>query len=154
MKNIFIRMLVILGFFIVVVQTACAQDDPLPSWNSGLPKQSIIDFVQRVTSEDNPDFVPAEQRIAVFDNDGTLWTEQPAPVQGLFAFDRVRAMASQHPEWKNTQPFKAVLENDMQAFAGTGLKGVMELTMATHAGMTTEEFESIVKKLAYFRSTP
>jgi len=145
MRNIFFRVLVILGFFIAVVQIACAQNDPLPSWNSGPAKQSIIAFVQRVTSEGSPDFVPAEQRIAVFDNDGTLWAEQPAPFQGLFAFDRVRAMASQHPEWKNAQPFKAVLENDMQTFAGTGLQGVMDLMLATHSGMTTEEFESIVK---------
>ena len=145
MRNIFFRILVILGFFIAVVQTACAQNDPLPSWNSGPAKQSIIAFVQRVTSEGSPDFVPAEQRIAVFDNDGTLWAEQPAPFQGLFAFDRVRAMASQHPEWKNAQPFKAVLENDMQTFAGTGLQGVMDLMLAAHSGMTTEEFESIVK---------
>jgi phosphoserine phosphatase len=84
-------------------------------------------------------------RIAVFDNDGTLWAEQPFPFQGLFVFDRVRALLSQHPEWKAQQPFKAVLENDMKALAATGMAGLVELAMATHAGMTTEEFERIVK---------
>jgi phosphoserine phosphatase len=117
----------------------------LPSWSDGPAKQSIVDFVKKVTTASSPDFVPVLDRIAVFDNDGTLWAEQPFPFQGLFVFDRVRALLSQHPEWKAQQPFKAVLENDMKALAATGMAGLVELAMATHAGMTTEEFERIVK---------
>jgi phosphoserine phosphatase len=118
---------------------------PLASWNDGAAKQSILDFVRRVTTEGSPDFVPVPERIAVFDNDGTLWAEQPFYFQGLFVFDRVHTLASQHPEWKDKQPFKAALENDMKALAAAGLPGLVELVMATHAGMTTEEFERIVK---------
>jgi phosphoserine phosphatase len=118
---------------------------PLPSWNDGAAKQSILDFVRRVTTEGGPDFVPVSERIAVFDNDGTLWAEQPFYFQGLFVLDRVRALAPQHPEWKDTQPFKAALENDMKTVAASGLPGISALLMATHAGTTTEEFERIVK---------
>ncbi len=118
---------------------------PLASWNGGAAKQSILDFVRRVTTEGSPDFVPELDRIAVFDNDGTLWAEQPFYFQGLFVFDRVRALLPQHPEWKDKQPFKAVLENDMKALAAAGETRLVELVMATHAGMTTEEFERIVK---------
>jgi phosphoserine phosphatase len=130
------------------VRTPDTQDNlgaALPSWSDGLAKQSIVDFVKRVTTEGGPDFVPVPQRIAVFDNDGTLWAEQPFPVQLVFLLDRVRALASQHPEWKDQQPFKAVLENDTKALAAAGMAGLVELVMATHAGMTTEEFECIVK---------
>jgi len=119
--------------------------EPLPSWNDGAVKQSILDFVRRVTTEGSPDFVPVPERIAVFDNDGTLWAEQPLYFQGLFVFDRVRALAPQHSEWKDKQPFKAAIENDMKTLAAAGLPGLAELVMATHAGMTTEEFERIVK---------
>ncbi|MBZ5537936.1 MAG: haloacid dehalogenase-like hydrolase [Acidobacteriia bacterium] len=118
---------------------------PLASWNDGKAKQSILDFVRRVTTAGSPDFVPVPERIAVFDNDGTLWAEQPFYFQGLFVFDRVRALAPQHLQWKDTQPFKAVLENDMETLAATDLHGLAELVMATHAGTTTEEFERIVK---------
>ena len=93
---------------------AHAQPDPLPSWNDGAAKKSITEFVERVTVQGGADFVPPAERIAVFDNDGTLWTEQPVYFQAAFAFDRVRAMAPQHPEWKTTQPFKAVLDKDMK----------------------------------------
>src|SRR5277367_2128723 len=117
----------------------------LPSWSDGPAKQSIVDFVDKVTMEGSLDFVPVADRIAVFDNDGTLWAEQPFPVQGLFVFDRVRALAPQHPEWKDQQPFKAALENDMKALAAAGMAGLVELVMATHAGMTTEQFDRIVK---------
>jgi len=118
---------------------------PLASWNDRKAKQSIVDFVRRVTTEGSPDFVPAWERIAVFDNDGTLWAEQPFYFQGLFVFDRVRALAPQHPEWKNKQPFKAVLENEMKALDAAGESGLVDLVMETHAGMTTEEFERIVR---------
>jgi phosphoserine phosphatase len=117
----------------------------LPSWSDGAAKQSIVDFVNKVATAGSPEFVPAADRIAVFDNDGTLWAEQPFPFQGLFAFDRVRALLPEHPEWKEKPAFKAVLENDMKALAATGMAGLVEVAMATHAGMTTEEFEVFVK---------
>jgi len=118
--------------------------DPLPSWNEGATKQSIVDFVTRVTDEGGPDFVPVAERIATFDNDGTLWAEQPMYFQLFFAIDRVNALAPEHPEWASQQPFQAVLEGDMEALAASGEHGLLELVMATHAGMTTQEFEGIV----------
>lgn len=118
--------------------------DPLPSWNDCASKTAIVDFVDRVTDSASPDFVPEPERIAVFDNDGTLWSEQPAYFQLFFAMDRVKAMAPEHPERATQQPFQAVLENDMEALAASGVHGILELVMATHAGMTTEEFEAIV----------
>ena len=120
--------------------------DPLPSWNEGAAKKSIVAFVNAVTDDSTKDFVPVSERIAVFDNDGTLWTERPVYFQLLFAIDRVKALADQHPEWKTTQPFKAVLENDMDALAESGEHGLLELVMATHAGNTTEEFSGIVQE--------
>jgi phosphoserine phosphatase len=120
--------------------------DPLPSWNEGPAKQAIVEFVRTVTDKSSPQYVPPEQRIATFDNDGTLWCEQPMYFQGLFTFDRVKALAPQHPEWKEKQPFKAVLENDMKALASAGEKGLGEILMTTHAGMATGEFEGIVKE--------
>src|ERR1017187_7293384 len=117
----------------------------LPSWSEGPAKQSILDFVNKVTTAGGPDFVPAPERIAVFDNDGTLWAEAPFPVQLVFVLDRVRALAPEHPEWKDQLPFKSVLENDMKAVASAGMAGLLELAKATHAGMTTEEFEEMVK---------
>ena len=123
---------------------ATAATDPLPSWTEGASKQAIIDFVQQVTTPDSADFVAPDERIAVFDNDGALWSEKPAYFQLLFAIDRIRQLAPQHPEWKTTQPFKAVLDNDMDALADSGEKGLLQLVMASHAGMTTTEFEQIV----------
>ncbi len=124
-------------------QTA-ASGDTLPSWNAGAAKQAILNFVAAVTREGSPDFVPPAERIATFDNDGTLWVEQPGSTQLTFALDRVKALAPLHPEWKDTQPFKAVLENDMGTLAKTGEQGLAELVLASHAGMTTEEFQKIV----------
>ena len=121
-----------------------AQAEALPSWNDGPTKTSIVNFVARVTTQGGPDFVPAEQRIATFDNDGTLWCEQPMYVQLAFALDRVKAMAPLHPEWKDKQPFKAVLEDDMKTLAESGERGLVELILVTHAGMTTDEFAKIV----------
>ena len=118
--------------------------DPLPSWNDGASKQSIINFVTAVTREGSPDFVPVPQRIATFDNDGTLWCEHPMYVQLAFALDRVKAMAPLHPEWKDKQPFKAVLDGDMKTLAESGERGLAELIMVTHAGMTNNEFAKIV----------
>lgn len=119
-------------------------DEPLPSWNDGPNKEALVGFVAKATKEGGPDFVPASERIAVFDNDGTLWCEQPMYVQLAFALDRVKALAGKHPEWKSTQPFQAVLEGDLKTIAASGEKGLVELISATHAGMTTAEFEVIV----------
>jgi hypothetical protein len=118
--------------------------DALPSWNDGVSKQAITDFVARVTQQGGADFVPPAERIATFDNDGTLWVEHPMYVQLAFALDRVKALAPLHPEWKDTQPFKAALEGDMKSLAASGEHGVAALVTATHAGMTTEEFQKIV----------
>lgn len=117
----------------------------LPSWNAGGSRDAIIAFVDRVTDPRSPDFVPEPDRIAVFDNDGTLWSEQPMYAQLAFALDRVRAMASDHPEWKTTPPFQFVLENDIRSLAATGEHGIVELVLATHAGMNTDEFDAIVE---------
>jgi hypothetical protein len=123
---------------------ALAQSDPLPSWNATAPKAAIVKFVEKVSKDGSPDFVPEPERIAVFDNDGTLWTEHPMYVQLAFALDRVKAEANNHPEWKTTQPFQAVLEDDMKALAATGEKGLLELIMATHSDMTASEFQAVV----------
>src|SRR5258708_10040747 len=123
---------------------AQAQRDPLPSWNDSATKASILDFVARVTTQNGPYFVPVEQRIAPFDNDGTLWVEQPMYVQLAFALDRVKVMAPLHPEWKDKQPFKAVFEDDMKTLAESGERGLLEPILMTHAGMTTDEFAKIV----------
>lgn len=137
-----------LAVFLLAVGTldrgAQAQPDPLPSWNDGAAKTAIMDFVGRVTREGGPDFVPVPERIATFDNDGTLWTEQPYYFQVAFAIDRVKAMAPQHPEWKKKQPFKALLEGDKKALAAAGKDGLLQIIAATHTGMTVEEFARIV----------
>jgi len=119
--------------------------DALPSWNDGATKKSIVEFVARVTMPGGMDFVPPAERIATFDNDGTLWTEQPFYFQGMFAFDRIKAMAPEHPEWKTTQPFKAVLDDDPAALAAAGEKGIAEIVAVTHSGMTTAAFAKIVE---------
>jgi len=124
-------------------QTA-ASGGALPSWNNGATKQGILNFVAAVTQEGSPNYVPPAERIATFDNDGTLWVEHPMYTQLAFALDRVKALAPLHPEWKNTQPFKAALEGDMKTLAEAGEHGMAELVMATHAGMATEEFQKIV----------
>ena len=126
------------------LKQAQAQNDPLPSWNDGATKQAITEFVARVTRQGSPDFVPPAERIATFDNDGTLWVEHPMYVQLAFALDRVKAMAPMHPEWKEKQPFKAALEGDLKTLAAAGDHAIAELVMATHAGMTNQEFEKIV----------
>jgi hypothetical protein len=123
--------------------TATPAPDPLPSWNDTATRQAIVKFVTDVTTEGAASFVPPAERIAVFDNDGTLWSEQPMYVQLAFILDRVKALAPDHPEWKTKQPFKGVLEGDMAAVAAAGERGLLEMAMATHAGMTTEEFETI-----------
>lgn len=123
---------------------ASAQNDPLPSWNDTPARRAIVDFVSRVTKAGGPNFVAPAERVATFDNDGTLWVEQPMYVQMAFALDRAKAMAPLHPEWKDKQPFKAALEGDMKTLAEAGERGLLELVTATHAGMTTGEFSKIV----------
>ncbi|WP_197442745.1 HAD family hydrolase [Lignipirellula cremea] len=118
--------------------------DPLPSWNEGPRKAAILAFVEKTTTEGSPDYTPPADRIATFDNDGTLWTEHPMYTQMAFVIDRIKTLAAEHPEWKTQQPYQAVLENDHKALAAAGEKGLIELLMATHAGMTTTEFEQIV----------
>jgi phosphoglycolate phosphatase-like HAD superfamily hydrolase len=137
---------VLLGFALFALggNSAEAQTDPLPSWNEGAAKQSITHFVTRVTTEGGVDFVQPAERIAAFDNDGTLWTEQPAYFQLMFAVDRVKALAPRHPEWRTQQPFQALLAGDMEAVAAGGMKGIGEILAATHAGMSTEEFSETV----------
>jgi phosphoserine phosphatase len=125
---------------------AAVATDPLPSWNDGPAKQSILGFVDKVTREGSPSFVPVSERIATFDNDGTLWCEQPAPVQAYFALDRVKALASQHPEWQTQEPFASLLAGDLRATLAGGDHELLEIVMATHTGMSTEEFGRIVEQ--------
>src|SRR4026209_268120 len=119
-------------------------DDPLKSWSDRSTKSAILNFVSRVTREGTPDFVPPAKRIAAFDNDGTLWPEQPTYIQFVFAFDRVKALVPEHPDWRTRQPFQAVLEGNVKALAASGKKGMREIITATHSGMTTDQFNAIV----------
>jgi hypothetical protein len=135
---------VLLAIVIACLTTAYAQG-PLPSWNDGPAKKSITEFVAKVTKEGSPDFVPPEERIATFDNDGTLWCEQPMYFQLLFALDRVKALSPQHPEWKTKEPFASLLKGDVKAAFAGGERAMLEIIVVTHAGMTTAEFEQIVK---------
>ena len=128
----------------LTLDMSAADTDALPSWNGGAAKSAIIEFVETATDTSSMKFVPPAQRIAVFDNDGTLWASHPVYVQLVFAFDRVKALAPMHPEWKNKQPFKAVLEGDLETVLAGGEHALLEIIMATHAGMTTEEFSQIV----------
>jgi phosphoserine phosphatase len=145
MKSVLRLPLAALTAVVLTLATAARAADPLPSWNDGPAKAAIVAFVDKVTKQGSPEFVPEPERVATFDNDGTLWAEQPMYFQLFFALDRVKALAPQHPEWKTTQPFKAALEGDMKTLAASGEKGLLTLVMATHAGMTTAEFEKIVK---------
>jgi len=142
--RIFLASLLTLIASLALGTTALAETDPLPSWKEGATKQAIATFVQKVTDESGQAFVPSAERIATFDNDGTLWPSHPIYTQLAFAIDRIKALAPQHPEWKTKQPFKAVLDNDLKALAAAGEKGLLELVMASHAGMSTDKFEAIV----------
>jgi phosphoglycolate phosphatase-like HAD superfamily hydrolase len=124
---------------------ARAGDDPLPSWNDGAVKTNIMTFVERITQQGSPNFVPPDKRIATFDNDGTLWAEQPIYFQVQFALDRVKALAPNHPEWKDKQPFKALLAGDMKSVTAGGAKALAEIMAVSHSGMTTEEFEATIR---------
>jgi len=133
----------VLASFLLAVPATAA--DQLPSWNDGPHKQAIVSFVEKATTEGTPDFVPPAERIAVFDNDGTLWSEQPIYVQGAFIFDRVKALSNQHPEWKENEPFKSLLKGDLKTALAGGEAALAEIVMATHAGISTDEFSQIVK---------
>jgi phosphoglycolate phosphatase-like HAD superfamily hydrolase len=134
-----------LSLFVAASDHALAQTDPLPSWNDGAVKKSITDFVARVTTQGSPDFVPEPERIATFDNDGTLWCEMPFYFQMAFAFDRIRAMAPQHPEWKTKEPFRSLLKGDVKTAAKAGEKGLLAVIAATHSGMTVPQFDAQVR---------
>ena len=130
---------------LVFTTTIARAADPLTSWNDGTAKQSIVEFVAKVTKEGSPYYVPAAERIAVFDNDGTLWAEQPMYFQLLFALDRVKALAPQHPEWKTQEPFASLLKGDVKGALAGGEPAIAQIIMATHARMTTDEFNKIVR---------
>lgn len=133
------------GFALTFGGLAIAQNaDPLPSWNDGKSKQAIMAFVTAVTKSGSPDFVPPAERIATFDNDGNLWSEQPMYFQLFFAVDRIKALAPQNPQWSTLEPFASLLKGDTDGVLAGGMKSVGEILMASHAGMTTEEFEKIV----------
>jgi len=142
MKTKFI--LVLLLIFSCVSSFSATAAEPLPSWNDGPVKKTILEFVAAVTDKNSKGYVEPAGRIAVFDNDGTLWVEYPMYTQVLFAFDRVKKLAPQHPEWKTSQPFKALLAGDMKTVGASGMKGLMEIVIATHSGMTAVEFEQEV----------
>lgn len=145
MNRMVLRKLVTAALVIAAISASQARAAaPLPSWNETATKQAIITFVEKLTAEGSPDFVVPAERIATFDNDGTLWSEQPLYFQLLFTLDRVQALASEHPEWKTQEPFASVLKGDMKAVAAAGRKGAMEMLAATHAGMSTEQFAGTV----------
>ena len=147
-------------FLIIILFASCVQNknaetindvivenaDPLPSWNEGATKSAIIDYVNDITNSKSPNFIEIKDRIATFDNDGNLWSEQPAYFQLFFAMDRIKELAADHPEWKTQQPYKAVLENNMQELAKQGEHGLIKLVVTTHTGTTAEEFYTIVKE--------
>jgi len=156
MKKHFRNQIFFTGFIYILLVT-CApqttkenqnrqQNDPLPSWNEGSAKNTIIDFVKTTTDQTTASFIPENERIVVFDNDGTLWSEQPMYFQFLFAIDRVIQLAPEHPEWKEQQPFKAVLEGDMETVKKSGVNGMLALTLASHSNITTDEFSKVVKE--------
>jgi phosphoserine phosphatase len=139
-----LRLLLLLLLLCVGPAPVLAAADPLPSWNDGPARKAIIEFVTAVTDSTGPDYVASARRIAVFDNDGTLWSEKPLYFQMLFAMDRIRELAPQHPEWKERQPFKAVLANDLETVVASGGKGIVKMLRATHGGMTTDAFADLV----------
>ncbi len=145
-RDLLLSVVIIATFVGMSPNSGQAQTDSLPSWNDGPAKQAIVRFVERLTAPGGKDYVPTSERIAVFDNDGTLWSEKPFYFQLAFALDRVKALESEHPEWKERQPFKAVLEGDIKSVLSGGEHALVEIIMATHAGMTTAEFEQTVSE--------
>ena len=145
MKQTILKILPLAVIIMALLANIAWADDPLPSWNDGMARQSIVHFVAKVTKEGGTDFVPPDERIATFDNDGTLWAEQPLPFQFLFVLDRVKALAPQHPEWKDKEPFASLLEGNLKGALAGGMKPMLEIMTVTHSGMTTADFEQIVK---------
>ena len=147
MKTIRIKNISAVALFgaLAFTKTFAQAADALPSWNDTAPKKAIVTFVEKVTREGSPDFVPPAERIATFDNDGTLWAEQPIYFQLSFALDRVKTLAPRHPEWREHEPFKSILVGDLKAALAGGERSLLELVAGTHAGMTTQDFETIVK---------
>ena len=144
-RSSFLGLVVISQFFLTALAVqGFADTDPLPSWNDSPSKLAVMAFVTEVSDQKSQDFVVESERIAVFDNDGTLWAEQPMYFQAFFVFDRVRKLATSHPEWKETEPFASILRGDLDKALAGGEKALLEMVMATHSGMTTEEFEAIV----------
>jgi phosphoglycolate phosphatase-like HAD superfamily hydrolase len=148
------KLLIVLLVVGVAIASAAAAADALPSWRDGQAKQAIVRFVEEVTQKGGTAFIPPAERIAVFDNDGTLWVEQPMYVQLAFALDRIKALAPAHPDWKDKQPFKAAVEGDLRTVAAGGEHALLELLMATHAGMTTDEFAQTVEDWLYKAKHP
>ncbi len=140
------RLLVKSLFFLLALTSAAFAADPLPSWNDTATKKAIVAFVEQVTKEGSPTFIPVAERIATFDNDGTLWGEQPMYVQLAFVLDRVKELAPLHPEWTSTEPFASLLKGDVKSALAGGERAMLEMVMATHAGMTTDEFSQIVSQ--------
>jgi phosphoglycolate phosphatase-like HAD superfamily hydrolase len=140
------RPLVVAAVAALLIGGVTLAADPLPSWNDRAPKKAIVEFVGKVTKAGSPEFVPPAERIATFDNDGTLWAEQPIYFQFLFAIDRVKAVAPQHPDWQTKEPFASLLKGDMQAFLAGGEHALLEVVAATHSGMTAEEFMKTAKE--------
>ncbi|WP_027252749.1 HAD family hydrolase [Photobacterium halotolerans] len=140
------RFLLLLLLNAVITTAASAATDPLPSWNDTATKQQMMQFVEQTTDSSSAQFVPASERIATFDNDGTLWAEQPAYFQLFYAIDRVKALADKHPEWKTEEPFASILKGDMEGVKKSGMEGLMKLVMVTHANMTTEQFSQSVEQ--------
>jgi len=138
------KLFALVALCIVSLSLSALAADPLSSWNNGKAKQSIVAFVEKVTKEGSPDFIPMAERIATFDNDGTLWAEQPIYFQAFFVLDRIKALAPQHPEWQDKEPFTSVLKGDVKAAMAGGEHALLEMAMATHTGMTTEEFYTTV----------
>ena len=138
------RLCSLLAVWLALAVAPATAQEPLPSWRDGPARQAILRFVDTVTTPGSPGFVPPPERIAVFDNDGTLWVEQPAYTQLLFALDRVRALAPQNPDWASREPFRSAIAGDMAGLAAAGERGLLELVMATHAGMTPEAFQATV----------
>lgn len=139
MKNLFVKCILAL---LLLTNTAFA--DPLPSWNDTAPKKAIITFVEEVTNPGSPGFVPVDERIATFDNDGTLWSEQPVYFQFFFILDRIKAQAPKHPDWISTEPFASLIKGDIKGAMAQGNQAQMEMMMATHSEMTTDEFKKVV----------
>ncbi len=153
-RTIYSFTLLLILFSLFSIAAAAKTEDPLPSWNSGDNKAAITDFVTRVTQEGGDDYVKPSQRIAVFDNDGCLWSEQPVYFQAFYIVDRIREMAPQHPEWQSEEPFASLLKGDLKTALAGGEEALLKMMMATHAGLTAGEFSESVAAWLKTRPSP